>query len=159
MHAQRGFTLIELMIVVAIISALVLVGMPAYQDYLKRTKVSEGLVLASSAKALVIENAANGVRYGAGWSSPSATDNVKSVAIDDETGQITVTFQSAIQADGTLVLRPYTGGRATPTALPDSTGSYSVPGEMIAWACGAKDAAAPAVAGTLAAGLAPANCR
>lgn len=159
MNRQHGFTLIELMIVVAIISALVLVGMPAYQDYLKRTKVSEGLVLASAAKALVIENLASGVRYDAGWSSPSATDNVQSVAIDDKSGQVTVTFQASIQEGGTLILRPYTGGKAAPVALPDSTASYSAPGEMIIWACGAKDAPAPAVAGTLAAGLAPANCR
>ena len=48
--AQKGFTLIELMIVVAIIGILAAVALPAYQDYTVRAKVTEGLSLASSAK-------------------------------------------------------------------------------------------------------------
>ncbi len=50
-RAQQGFTLIELMIVVAIIGILAAVALPAYQDYTKRAKVSEGISLASSAKS------------------------------------------------------------------------------------------------------------
>ena len=57
---QQGFTLIELMIVVAIIGILAAIALPAYQDYTVRAKVSEGVVVASGAKATVGENLANG---------------------------------------------------------------------------------------------------
>jgi type IV pilus assembly protein PilA len=58
-HIQKGFTLIELMIVVAIIGVLAAVALPAYQDYTVRAKVAEGLTLAKSLQTLVADNAAN----------------------------------------------------------------------------------------------------
>ncbi len=60
-RVQSGFTLIELMIVVAIIGILAAIALPAYQDYTIRAKVTEGLVIASGAKPTVSENMASGL--------------------------------------------------------------------------------------------------
>lgn len=159
MNTQKGFTLIELMIVVAIIGILAAVAIPAYQDYTKRAKVTEGISLAAAAKTTVVENAASAAKYDLGYSAPTATTNVKSVGINNANGQITITYAAPVQNDGTIILRPYTGPATAPVALPASTTPYTPPATQINWACGAKGAAAPAVAGTLEAKLAPSNCR
>ncbi|TEU27954.1 pilin [Alkanindiges illinoisensis] len=160
MNAQKGFTLIELMIVVAIIGILAAVAIPAYQDYTKRAKVTEGLSLASSAKTAVAENASNASKYSLGWTTPAATPNVKSVAVSDTNGEITVTYDKPVSDGATLVLAPYTG--ATPAALPDSTKAYTPPADAVQWQClaaGATKKVSSATAGTLEAKLAPSNCR
>ena len=163
-RAQQGFTLIELMIVVAIIGILAAVALPAYQDYTIRAKVTEGLVLASAAKQSVVDNAANSKPYDAGFTpvaAANATKNVSGLTIALTTGQVTITYTAAAGGAGnTLILRPYTGTPAAPVALPDSTGGgYAPPADNIKWACGALGAAAPAAAGTLPAKFAPSECR
>ena len=102
MKKQQGFTLIELMIVVAIIGILAAIAIPAYQDYTIRAQVSEGLSLSAAAKAAVAEfyqdqgvwpNGNDGVG-GAGL-APAAQINgkyVTSVAVGASDGIITVTY-------------------------------------------------------------------
>ena len=119
MNNQKGFTLIELMIVVAIVGILAAIAIPAYQDYTIRARVTEGLSLASAAKVTVSENIQSGqTNRTAGSTPPTATQNVSSVSVNSTSGIITVAYTAA--AGGTNI---------TMTPSIDSASG------VISWAC------------------------
>jgi type IV pilus assembly protein PilA len=175
-NVQKGFTLIELMIVVAIIGILAAVALPAYQDYTIRAKVTEGVVLADGLKPVVADNAANGTANAIGGlfaSMPTGaaascvaagtcvlfgavTKNVLTVTGQTATGEIDVAYQPAVQpaATNTLVLMPSSNAAVLAAGTP--------PPGPIQWQClaaGSTAVVAPAVAATLPGKYAPANCR
>ena len=139
-NLQKGFTLIELMIVIAILGILIAIALPAYQDYTVRAKVSEALTMAAPARLAVTETVSSGSgafptnNTAAGYSFPGATTYVTGVAIGAN-GIVTATVSAATGTTGTITLTPSRIGGASSAQLQ--------------WTCG----------GTIPAKHKPANCR
>ncbi len=139
---QSGFTLIELMIVVAIIGILAAIALPAYQDYTVRAKVSEGLVAGGGFKTGVLDaftsdGEAGITAYAAVVFADIAnirTEYITNVTITDATGVITVVLGGIPQlaAGNSLVFTPEIGGN--PLADDNTSGS-------VVWHCDSTDSA------------------
>jgi type IV pilus assembly protein PilA len=175
---QKGFTLIELMIVVAIIGILAAVALPAYQDYTVRARVTEAMVIGSGLKPIVADNSANGTTNATGGLFKGMPTNAAGTAFCDAAGTCSVNGGTNIgknitsivgtTASGLMVITTAAAaGGGTLVLHPSSNGAVlaagTIPPSAIEWTCFAAGKA-PAKgyttnAATLLSKYAPAECR
>ena len=153
---QQGFTLIELMIVVAIIGILAAVALPAYQDYTKRAKMSEVVLAASACRTTITEvyqtgNSAPGLNNWGCESSTQVSKYVKLIQTDDN-GKITVTatgFNDTAIDDKTVELIPYHDA----TLSKNVTTTMHLGSPVFKWLCG------PGATNAMPSKFLPGSCR
>jgi len=149
MKAQKGFTLIELMIVVAIIGILAAVALPAYQDYTAKAKLSEVVLAASTCRTTITEVVqTSSALPGAGaWGCESSTSTSKYVAKveTDAKGMVKITTATGINTDAdgkVLTLKPLSasgdpiaGGTITTWRCGSSTDGTTIPSKYLPGSC------------------------
>lgn len=175
---ERGFTLIELMIVLAVAGVLASLALPAYQDYVARARISEGLFLIAGLQLEVaseVDDLPSLAVLATSWNAQAGgfgarSKFVNSARIDEDSGEITVTFNAAtignIQANATLVFSPYRLVAGVPRVLAVAVNATNAPNRRLTtWSCGSSTNVVstargePASTGTLDTKYAPGECR
>jgi type IV pilus assembly protein PilA len=153
-NLQKGFTLIELMIVVAIIGILAAIALPAYQDYTVRAKVSEAILAASTCRVAVTEAAQTGVTlpaanfFGCDQTPAGGVSKYVLSVVADAVGKITVVTQSLGSGiTGNVTMEPNSAVGGTPMVAADFAPATSK--VVRSWTC----------AGTLASKYMPSSCK
>jgi len=140
--AQQGFTLIELMLVAAVIGLLAAIALPAYQDYIIRSRITEGLALAQSAKIIIatdgIANLTDLNNSATSWNNQGANSKyVTSVLIDRATGIIEVTFNhltvGLTPGQNKIQLAPWVRDTGAPVAF--ATALAAATPSSVDWVC------------------------
>ena len=151
-HIQQGFTLIELMIVVAIIGILAAVALPAYQDYTVRAKMSEVMLAASSCRTGITEIfQTGGTPPGAGsWGCEGQSSKYVGGVTTDANGVVTVATTGGLPA-GNVTLVPIDRATGAPAVAANLANG---PITLSAWRCGL-----PADGTTVASKYLPGSCR
>jgi len=151
---QQGFTLIELMIVVAIIGILAAVALPAYQDYTVRAKMSEVMLAASACRTSITEIYQSGGtppgpnNWGCEATGGGSSKYVNTI-LTDLNGKVSVTTTGGLVNGNVLTLVPLSGG-----APADSAGLTNQPISISGWRCGLS-----ADGTTISAKYLPGSCR
>ena len=148
---QKGFTLIELMIVVAIIGILAAVALPAYQDYTARAKAAEVVLAASTARTCISESAQVGTTPEKCSDDFVKTKYVSSVKTD-KAGKVTATAASDL-AGLSIILTPYKAPAADAANVVATATDFGKPFTIVEWKCSG------AITGTAKSSWLPANCR